>query len=90
MDTTEKTRRLTVLREGLENDKNKKILDSALSSLICRLCTVTSEVFYTLVPLYPKNGEDYEDYEYDSDDDINNEEYNLIKDKLLDMLKQEK
>ena len=94
MDNTEKARRLNLLREGLDN--NNDILDSALSSLMCRLSRVTHEVFYELVPPLQKNNnkENSEDYEYNSDDvsydydnDITDEEYNLIKNKLLDMIK---
>jgi len=92
MDSTERTRRLNLLREGLET--NDKVLDNAISSLLCRLSLVTQEVFYELVPSLPKNIENSEDYEYNSDDasydydnDLTDEEYNLIKNKILDMIR---
>lgn len=94
MDQTERTRRLNVLKEGLDDKNNQKILDSAISSLLCRLSMVTNEVFYELVPLSSKNNENDEDYEYNSsdvsydyDNDLTDEEYNLIKNKLLDMIR---
>lgn len=94
MDQTERTRRLNVLKEGLENENNHKILENAISSLLCRLSMVTNEVFYELVPLSSKNNENDEDYEYNSSDvsydyenDLTDEEYELIKNKLLDMIR---
>ena len=90
MDSTERTRRINALKEGLNNKNNQRLLDSALSSLLYRMYTVTSEIFYELVPLKRNENseEEYEEYEeYDSDDDPTREEYNLIKNKLLDMIK---
>ena len=87
MDSTERTRRINALKEGLNNKNNQRLLDSALSSLLCRMCTVTSEIFYELVPLKRNENseEEYEYEDYDSDDDPTREEYNLIKNKLFNL-----
>lgn len=102
MDVTERTRRFNLLKEGIENDNNKMILNSAVSSLYCRLSTVTQEVFLDIFStikdqkyLNDKNNEEDEDedkeYNYeDSDEDLlTREEYNLIVNKLFDIIKEE-
>lgn len=100
MDSTERVRRFNLLREELEDVNNKIILDCAVSSLYCRLSTVTQEVFFQVFSTikdkeYINNhcdNEDNEDYDenYAADRQLlMREEYNLIVNKLFDMIKEE-
>jgi hypothetical protein len=104
MDTTERTRRFNLLQEGIENKNNKMILNSAVSSLYCRLSTVTQEVFFDIfstikdvkylndknnVKIEDENEEDEYNYEDSDEDLLTREEYNLIVNKLFDMIKKE-
>jgi len=105
MDSTERVRRFNLLREGLEDVNNKIILDSAVSSLYCRLSTVTQEVFFHVFSTIKdkeyinnrRNNNEYDDEEnedYDENYDVDRiilmrEEYNLIVNKLFDMIKEE-
>jgi len=99
MDSTERIRRFNLLRQGIEDENNKMILNSAVSSLYCRLSTVTQEVFFDIFSVikdqkYINDRNDDEDEDdYDDDEDnrelLTNEEYILIVNKLFDIIKEE-
>jgi len=91
MDPTEKTKRLNLLKMRIKD--NPKIIDSAVSSLLCRLSTVTNEAIYDLFPVLPKDVNE----EYDSEDnydeegyskDFDREEYRLIEIAIVDALRE--
>jgi len=106
MDSTERVRRFNLLREGLEDVNNKIILDCAVSSLYCKLSTLTQEVFFHVFSTikdkeyinnrrdndYDEENEENEDYDENYDVDkqlLMREEYNLIVNKLFDIIKEE-
>ena len=91
MDITEKTKRLNLLKERMKN--NPQIIDSAVSSLLCRLSTVTHEAIYDLLPKLQRNNnpkydseDDYDENGYPIDFDL--EEYKLIELTIVDALKE--
>jgi len=102
MDSTERTKRFNLLREGIEDENNKMILNSAVSSLYCKLSTVTQEVFFDIFSAikdknYLNNKANYDENEHEDEEDededeeelLTHEEYMLIVNKLFDMVKEE-
>jgi hypothetical protein len=100
MDSTQRTTRLSILREGLEDENNMKFIESAISSIYCRLYTVSNEIFFdicaarnhssNIISNRNDDSDENDDYYEDSEEDFpNREEFKLIVNKLLDIIKEE-